>query len=96
MPFSINDPEAEALVRKLAGKTGETEEQAVVQSVRERLERYDQNGSSSEPNPGYTPLEGEALVKRLTEIAVHCASLPDFDTRSADEILGYDENGLPT
>jgi Rv0623-like transcription factor len=58
MPFSINDPEAEALVRKLAGKTGETEEQAVVQSVRERLERYDPNGSSSEPNPGYTPLGG--------------------------------------
>jgi hypothetical protein len=23
-------------------------------------------------------------------------ALPDKDTRSADEILGYDENGLPT
>jgi hypothetical protein len=23
----------------------------------------------------------------------HCAALPDIDTRSPDEIIGYDENG---
>jgi antitoxin VapB len=29
------------------------------------------------------------------EIARHCASLPLLDTRTPDEIMGYDENGLP-
>ena len=29
------------------------------------------------------------------EIALRCVSLPDDDRRSPDEILGYDEFGLP-
>jgi hypothetical protein len=29
-------------------------------------------------------------------IADHCASLPVLDTRSEDEIMGWDENGLPS
>ena len=36
------------------------------------------------------------LAERLLAIARHCASLPDIDTRSPDEILGYDEHGLPS
>ena len=28
-------------------------------------------------------------------IKSHCASLPMLDTRTAGEILGYDDNGLP-
>jgi antitoxin VapB len=31
---------------------------------------------------------------RLNDIALHCASLPDFDTRAPDEIIGYDEDGM--
>jgi hypothetical protein len=29
------------------------------------------------------------------EIGRHCASLPLLDSRPADEILGYDKNGIP-
>jgi hypothetical protein len=29
------------------------------------------------------------LADRLSEIALHCAVLPHFDTRSPDEIIGY-------
>ena len=32
---------------------------------------------------------------RLDAIALHEARWPLLDRRSADEILGYDENGLP-
>lgn len=35
----------------------------------------------------------------MTEVARiqrFVASLPDLDTRSPDELLGYDENGLPS
>ena len=102
MPLSINDPTAEALVRELTVKTGETAEQAVVQSVKERLQRLTDSVDRGNPNGLLVEnelgkkYEGEELVRHLTDIALHCASLPDFDTRSADEILGYDENGLPT
>jgi antitoxin VapB len=32
----------------------------------------------------------------LLVIGRRCAALPDLDTRSPDEILGYDEIGLPS
>ena len=35
------------------------------------------------------------LADELEEIAEHCASLPVLDSRRAEEILGYDEAGLP-
>jgi antitoxin VapB len=34
-------------------------------------------------------------AERLDEIALQCASLPDYDTRTPDEIIGYDEYGVP-
>ena len=36
------------------------------------------------------------LADKLDRIALDCASLPAVDNRSADEILGYDEYGLPS
>jgi antitoxin VapB len=35
------------------------------------------------------------LADELDEIARHCARLPVRDARTAEEILGYDEHGLP-
>ncbi len=35
------------------------------------------------------------LAERLNASGKECAALPDFDTRSADEIIGYDEFGVP-
>ncbi len=35
------------------------------------------------------------LVARMKAIAAELAHVPDLDTRPADEILGYDEHGLP-
>jgi antitoxin VapB len=36
------------------------------------------------------------LADELDRIALRCAALPLLDTRSDDEILGYDERGLPS
>ena len=33
------------------------------------------------------------LVETLMAISRRCSRLPDLDTREADEILGYDEEG---
>lgn len=35
------------------------------------------------------------MAEKLMEIGRHCASLPVLDDRTDDEILGYDEFGLP-
>ncbi len=31
----------------------------------------------------------------ILEISRRCSALPQLDTRSADEIVGYDQNGVP-
>ena len=84
MPLSIKDPEADRLAREVAQRTGETITQAVVTSLRERLAKVEQ-----------TPAEIDAIVEDAMAIVRHAASLPVLDNRSEDEILGYDEFGLP-
>jgi len=36
----------------------------------------------------------DQVLARLEAIASNCAALPDLDARPADEILGYDAEGL--
>ena len=83
MALNIRNPEAEHLVVELSRYTGETKTEAVARAVRERLERVRRERSR------------RRLADELEEIAAHCASLPVLDGRSANEILGYDEHGLP-
>ncbi len=40
-------------------------------------------------------LAQRGLADELEEIAEHCASLPVLEGRCAEEILGYDDNGVP-
>jgi antitoxin VapB len=84
MPLSIKDPEADELARKLARSTGETITQAVITALRERLAREQRKDEAI-----------ENLVEDIMDIGRHCAFLPLLDKRSADEIIGYDEHGLP-
>ena len=37
----------------------------------------------------------EEYTDKLNRIALRCASLPRRDNKSLDEIIGYDERGLP-
>jgi antitoxin VapB len=39
--------------------------------------------------------DSKRLVEEMMEIGRHFAGLPVLDSRSPDEILGYDEDGLP-
>ena len=83
MALSIKDHEADRLARELAKETGETITQAVTVALRERLARLRRRH------------RGRRLADELDEIAKRCARLPVLDTRSVEEILGYDERGLP-
>ena len=82
MPLNIKDEKAYAPARELAETTGESLTRAVKISIEERLVRVRQ---------AHVPM----LADQLDRIALDCASLPVHDPRSADEILGYDESGLP-
>jgi antitoxin VapB len=81
--LNIRNKTAEALASTLAKLTGETKTQAVAQALQERLERIRATRAK------------KRLADQLDEIALHCASLPVLDQRSPDNIIGYDENGLP-
>ncbi len=81
MALSIKNDTAERLARQVASETGESLTEAIIHSLEERLERL--KGRRSAPD----------LVEILVAIGERCSSLPDLDTRSADEILGYDGIG---
>jgi antitoxin VapB len=83
MALNIRNAETEELVRQVAEMTGESKTEAVRKALEGRLERLRRERVR-------LPLADE-----LDEIAEHCAGLPVLDERSADEILGYDEQGLP-
>ena len=83
MALSLKDRETDRLAREVAALTGETLTEAIRKALAERLERERlRRGESAH------------LADRLMEIGRHCAALPDIDTRSADEIVGYDESGM--
>lgn len=84
MPLNIRNKQAEELAGALAKLTGETKTEAVTQALRERLERVRRGHAKR-----------RRLADDLDEIALHCAQLPVRDRRSAEEIIGYDEHGLP-
>ena len=83
MAISIKDPEVDRLARRLAAVTGESITTAVREALWERLRR----------------MEGRAVAPRLSDelsaIRARCSALPVLDPRSPDEILGYDDRGVP-
>jgi antitoxin VapB len=80
--LSIKTEEADALARELAARTNESLTEAVTIALRERLERVRRRGRVD-------------IVYGLERLAVEYAALPAGDGRSAEEIIGYDESGLP-
>src|SRR5205823_8333491 len=84
MALSLKDPKTDRLAREVARLTGESLTEAVRTALSERLER--ERLRRGRPR--------KDIVERLNEIALHCASLPELDPRSPDEIIGYDENGM--
>ncbi len=83
MALSIKHPEADRLARELSQTTGEGLTEAVIKALQERLSRQKRRKS------------GKRLSEQLREIGERCAALPVLDDRSPEEILGYDERGLP-
>ena len=83
MHLNIKNDEAHKLATELARLTGESLTSAVTLALRERLTRERRRRRT------------EKIIARLMRIGNAYAALPNTG-RSPDEILGYDEHGLPT
>ena len=82
MALNIRNPEVEQLADDVTRLTGETKTEAVKRALSDRLDRLRRERTE------------RRLADELDEIALRCSRLPVLDARSADEILGYDDDGL--
>lgn len=83
MALSIRNPRAEKLARQVAAESGESLTEAIIHALEERLERIKGRRTTKD------------LAEEIMKISLRCRTLPERDQRSADEILNYDERGLP-
>jgi antitoxin VapB len=85
MAVIIEDEETIRLVRQLAERAGESIDLAVRNAVFDRLQRI--------------PLNEDEIARRkrkLAEVLAHFDSLPRVNEHlTDDELIGYDESGLP-
>jgi len=83
MALNIKNDEAHRMARELAEARGTTLTDAVASALEAALEATVETG-----DPG-------VLLAEVAGIQSFVADLPDRDSRSPDEILGFDEAGLP-
>ena len=83
MALNIKHPEADRLARALAKATGESLTDAVLIALKERLQRHTGRG------------DREALRRDLRRIQRQFVKNREPDAPTADEIIGYDDWGLP-
>jgi antitoxin VapB len=83
MAINLKNPETERLVRELVQLTGESLTDAITEAVRERLERTRRG------------LDRASSYERVRAIQRRVRERPVLDPRSPDEIIGYDEHGVP-
>jgi antitoxin VapB len=84
------DPDTERLAQKLAEATGKPLPTIVKEAIAAKAEAA---GVSTRARKR---LVGQDLIDRMTAISDRCAALPVLDPRSPDQIVGYDEFGVPS
>ena len=83
------DPDTERLAHKLAEASGKPLPTIVREAIVAKAE------AAGVTLHGRKRLTGQDLIDRMTAISDHCAVLPVLDARSPEEIIGYDEFGVP-
>ena len=83
MALNIKDAETDRLARELAAETGESITVAARRAIEERLVRI-----RAQRKAASVEEDLRALVRRGR-------ARPVLDERNPDEIVGYDEHGLP-
>ncbi|CCV15662.1 type II toxin-antitoxin system VapB family antitoxin [Mesorhizobium sp. STM 4661] len=87
MALSIKNREVEQLARELARSRGVSVAEAIRQSLENEIARESVASRSKESD----------LIVKLKEISDRAGRIPERDhAMTEDEILGYDELGIPT
>lgn len=83
MALSIKSDRTERLARLVADETGESITQAIQTSLAERWEKLTKHRRQ------------HVLGREIEDLLRRVDALPTLDPRSPEEIINYDENGLP-
>jgi antitoxin VapB len=83
MALSIKNEDTERLARQVARETGETLTEAIQKALQERWERLKARRRN------------QVLAGQVEDLLRRVDALPALDSRTEDEILGYDEHGIP-
>ena len=89
MGLSIKNDEVEAMIRQLAARRGVSLTEAVRQALSAELARDEAAQAAQAAEMAARVAEIQAIVDRY-------AALPRLNDLTDDELLGYDENGLPS
>ncbi len=81
MALNIKDPETDRLARELADRMGTSITTALRSALQERLAR--------------TAPKVDLVYADLVEIGERGRRRPALDERTAEEIVGYDDRGVP-
>ena len=82
-PSASRTNETERLARQVAQETGESLTEAIQKALQERWERLKARRRS------------QVLAGQVEDLLRRVDALPTLDSRPDDEILGYDEHGMP-
>ncbi|KRE24046.1 hypothetical protein ASE66_01920 [Bosea sp. Root483D1] len=84
MAILIKDPETDRIVRELAARTGRTITDAVKTAAERELAEL-------------PPRKGRIDMEKLEKLLAEIDAMPKINSDlSDDEIIGYDENGVPS
>ncbi len=84
MSLNIKNPATVALVDELARRQGISKTAAVHQALSERLHRM-----------GHAEDSRDRMLGELQAIRKRVARLPELDHRNDEDIVGFDEDGIP-
>ena len=79
MALSIRNPLAEKLAKQVSKESGKNVTQSIIHALEEKLEKI--HGRRSVPD----------IIEEIIEISKRCSNLPDKDSRTPEEILGYNK-----
>ena len=83
MPLRIKNQETERLARQVASEAHESITEAIQNSLAERWERLKRKRHN------------RLLAGQLDDLLRRMDALPTLDSRPEEEILGYDQHGMP-
>ena len=82
--LNLKDSEVHELAAQLALLSGTSMTQAVKEALREKL-----------AETKAAQVDTRLVLRRVKELARQISSAPVLDSRTPEEILGYDEHGVP-